>query len=179
MTNYRRRKPQVKPQTKRFNVNNQITAEEVRIIDEEGEMVGVYKRNEALKLAEERELDLIEINPKAVPSVAKLMEYTKFKYQQDKAEKTKPKVNTDAKVLRVKVSISLNDLKVRAKKADEFLSKGLKVKLQVQMRGRERQYPDVAKDVMVQFIDAITEPFDFETEPKLVGDSSFCTIKAK
>jgi translation initiation factor IF-3 len=179
MTNYRRKRPPIRDASKQFNVNNQITSPEIRVIDEEGGMVGVYNIHDALRMAEDREMDLIEINPKANPPVVKLIEYTKFKYQQDKAEKTKPKISTDNKTLRVSVRISIHDLQVQGRKADEFLEKGLKVKLQVQMRGREKQHPEVANETMISFLAAVTQPYIFETEPKLVGDSAFCTIKPK
>ncbi|MEM1312443.1 MAG: translation initiation factor IF-3 [Patescibacteria group bacterium] len=179
MTNYRRKRTPVKDNTKKFRVNNQITAAEIRVIDEEGGMVGLFPIQEALKMAEEKEMDLIEINPKANPPVTKLMEFTKFKYQQDKAEKAKPKVSTDIKTLRVSVRISIHDLKVQARKADEFLEKGIKVKLQVQMQRREKQHPEVAVETMQTFLEVITQPYTYETEPKLVGDSSYCTIKPK
>jgi translation initiation factor IF-3 len=179
MTNYRRKRPPIRDTTKQFSVNNQITSPEIRVIDEEGGMVGIYAIRDALRMAEEKEMDLIEINPKANPPVVKLIEYTKFKYQQDKAEKTKPKVSTDIKTLRVSVRISIHDLQVQARKADEFLEKGLKVKLQVQMQRREKQHPEVAVETMQSFLQVITQPYLYETEPKLVGDSSYCTIKPK
>ncbi len=177
MTNYRRKKPPAKNLGKRNLVNNQITAPEIRIIDEEGNMVGVYDIVSALKMAEARELDLVEINPKAQPPVVKLIEFSKFKYQLDKSEKNKPKAADDIKTLRVSVRISVHDLQVQARKADEFLGKGIKVKLQVQMKGREKQHPEVASETMQTFLQLITSPHSFETEPKLVGDSSSCTIK--
>lgn len=179
MTNYRRKRTPVKELGKQYNINNRITSSEVRIIDEQGNMVGIFGRSEALRMAEEKELDLIEINPKALPPIVKLIEFSKFKYQQDKSEKNKPKVSTEAKTLRVSVRISPHDLQVQSKKADEFLNKGLKVKLQVQMRGRERQHPEVAEETMKNFLSLITEEYFFETEPKLVGDSTSCTLKPK
>lgn len=179
MTNYRRKRTPVKEIAKQFSVNDQIGAGEIRILDSEGAMLGIFPRNVALRMAEDKGMDLIEINPKANPPVVRLMEYSKFKYQQDKAEKTKPKVTTEIKVLRVSVRISLHDLQVQAKKAEEFLVKGLKVKLQVQMKGRERQHPQVALDTMTTFLELLTQEYTFETEPKLVGDSNFCTLKPK
>jgi translation initiation factor IF-3 len=179
MTNYRRRNNRPQDTTKALLVNRQISAPEIRIIDEEGKMVGVFSNIEAMNLAESRELDLIEINPKGNPPVAKLMEYTKFKYQLDKSEKAKPKVSTDAKVLRVSVRVAPHDLSVQARKADEFLNKELKVKLQVQMRGREKAHPELASETMVLFLSMITAPHTLESEAKLAGDSCVCTLKPK
>jgi len=181
MTNYRRKKSSNynKVPTKQFNINRSISSSQVRIIDDQGNMLGVFDTKEALKMAEEKELDLIEINPKALPPIVKLIEYTKFKYQQDKAEKTKPKLVNEIKILRVSVRISVHDLLVQAKKADEFLSKDIKVKLQVQMRGREKQFPEVAQETMKKFLELVTFEYSFENEPKLLGDSDFCIIKPK
>ena len=142
-------------------------------------MVGIMTLAEAKALALEQEKDLVEINPKAEPPVIKLIEYSKFKYQQDKAEKNKVKGGDEEKVLRVSVRISPHDLLVQAKKADEFLKKGLKVRLQVQMRGREKSHPEVATEVMQQFIGMITEVYSMDAQPKLVGDSAFAFLKKK
>ena len=179
MTNYRRRSSRPVDTSKLFNVNRQITAPEIRIIDEEGGMVGVYSNREAMILAETKELDLIEINPKGSPPVAKMMEYSRFKYQLDKSDKAKPKLATESKVLRVSVRVAPHDLNVQSRKADEFLNKDLKVKLQVQMRGREKAHPELASETMVQFLAAITAPHTLESEAKLMGDSCVCTLKPK
>lgn len=179
MTNYRRRSNRPQDNSKAFNVNRQITAPEIRIIDEEGAMVGIFSNQKAMALAEEKELDLIEINPKGNPPVAKMMEYTKFKYQSEKSEKAKPKTSTDAKVLRVSVRVAPHDLSVQSRKADEFLNKDLKVKLQVQMRGREKAHPELATETMVQFLAMIIAPHTLESEAKLMGDSCVCTLKPK
>jgi translation initiation factor IF-3 len=177
MTNYRRRKAKPKEVVKKYTTNERISAIEVRVINEDGEMVGVMTREEALQLADDEEKDLIEINPKAVPPVVKLIEYSKFKYQMDKAEKNKAKSSDDTKTLRVSVRISVHDLLVQAKKADEFLKKNLKVKLQVQMRGREKSHPELAKETMDKFLELITGEYTLENEPKLISDSCFAQLK--
>jgi translation initiation factor IF-3 len=177
MTNYRRRKAKPKEIVKKFNINERISAGEVRVIDEAGEMVGVMTMEQALTLADETEKDLVEINPKANPPVVKLIQYSKFKYQQDKAEKSKPKSVDDNKTLRVSVRISVHDLAVQAKKADEFLKKGIKVKLQVQMRGREKSHPELSQEVMVKFLSLVTYEYKTEAEAKLLGDSCFIFLK--
>ena len=179
MTNYRRRRSKPKDTTRKFVVNQKIHANEVRLIDEESQMLGIMTLAEARAIATEQDKDLVEINPKATPPVIKLIEYSKFKYQQDKAEKNKAKGGDEEKVLRVSVRISPHDLTVQAKKADEFLKKGLKVRLQVQMRGREKSHPEVASQVMIQFIGMVTEQYSMENPPKLVGDSAFAFLKKK
>jgi translation initiation factor IF-3 len=180
MTNYRRRRTPPKDSGKRYNINEALIGKEFRVLDEEGAMLGVMGRKEALDMAQEKELDLIEINPKAEPPVVKLMDFYKFKYQQSKSEAAKKIKKEETKTIRVSVRVSINDLNVRANKIKEFLSKSFKVKMQVQMKGREKAHPEVAVETMKIFIGLIDpELYIFESEPKLVGDSTYATIKPK
>ena len=158
-----------------YKINSEIEAKEIRVIDNEGKMVGVMSLKDALKLAVEQEMDLIEINPKANPPVVKMADYNKFKYQITKST-TKQKVKED-KSLRASVRVSESDLKVKANQAAGFLDKGHKVKLQVQMRGREKAYPEVAQEIMEQFISYIDTDFSYDAETKLTGDSVFAFLK--
>jgi len=178
MTNYRRKKRPTKETQVRFRTNKQIRHDEVRVIDEEG-FVGLMSSQQALALATERDMDLIEINPKALPPVVKLLDYNKFKYQQQKAEAGKKAKPDKEKTIRVSVRIGPHDLEVQAKKTDQFIEKEHKVRLQVQMKGREKAFPDVAKEVMKNFVLLISQPYDFVQEPKLIGDSYFATLKPK
>lgn len=176
MANYRKKQknqnsvPQIS-----YKINDEIEANEIRVIDNEGQMVGILSLQEALKMAEEQELDLIEINPKANPPVVKMADYNKFKYQITKTA-TKQKIKED-KSLRASVRVSESDLKVKANQAAGFLNKGHKVKLQVQMRGREKAYPEVAQEIMEQFISYIDTDFSHDAETKLTGDSVFAFLK--
>jgi translation initiation factor IF-3 len=177
MTNYRR-KPRglPTPQTV-YLINDNIRYPEVRVITEEGEMLGVMPTKQAIQLAYEKDLDLIEINAKAEIPLCKLMEFTKFKFQQSKSEAAKPPTVEKEKTLRLSVRIAPNDLQMNAKKADEFLLKKTKVKIQIKMRGRERSHPKLALEVMDQFLEMVTAPFDYVATPRLDGDSNICTIK--
>jgi translation initiation factor IF-3 len=179
MTNYRRRHKPIKTQTVRLEINHRIRDFELRVIDEKGENLGILKLTEALKIASERELDLVKINPKAIPAIAKIIDYRKFKYQQSKSENFKKNKEKKVKTIRVSVNIAPHDLAVQGNKCDEFLRKGHQVKLQVQMKGREKMHPEVAKEVMESFMALIKEPFDFIAEPKRLGDSYFASIKPK
>jgi translation initiation factor IF-3 len=179
MTNYRRKRTIPKDKSPKFAINEDIRADEMRVLDEEGQMLGVFTRAEVSRISQEKELDIIEVNPKANPPVVKLMDYNKFKYQFGKSQAAKAKQIDDTKNIRVSVRISIHDMLVQARKIDTFLEKGLKVRLQVQMRGREKQHPEVAQETMNTFIGLITKPYVFENEPKLAGDSDFATIKPK
>ena len=141
-------------------------------------MLGVFPIIDAMAMARERELDLIEINPKAEPPIVKLMDYNKFKYQQSKNTQPK-KTGNEMKTVRVSVRVSPHDLLVRAKQIEKFIEKGLRVKMQVQMRGREKQHPEVADETMNEFIKMISMEYSFESEPKRLGDSVFATVKPK
>ena len=177
MTNYRRRHRSTQQAGPSFRANHQIRYPQVRVVDEEDGFVGLMTSQEALRLANEKEKDLVEINPKALPPVVKIMDYNKFKYHLQKSGSTKPKTEKD-KTIRVSVRIGPHDLEVQAKKCDEFLGKGFSIKLQVQMKGREKAYPHVAEEVIHSFISLIATPFSYIQEPKLVADSYFATIKS-
>jgi translation initiation factor IF-3 len=179
MTNYRRKKNLPKPVGKRFNVNSQVAGTEFRVINEEGGMVGILSRAELFALAEEKELDIVEINPKAEPPVVKVIDYHKFKYQLQKSESSKPAKGTETKTILVSVRISIHDLKVRVNKIHEFLERGDKVKLQVKMKAREKSHPEVAQETLKTFLSLIEDQYTFENNPELLGDSYIATIKPK
>ena len=179
MTNYRRKRTLPKDKSPKFAVNADISSSQLRVLDEEGGMVGVFDRDYVFQMAQEKEMDVIEVNPKANPPVVKLMDYNKFKYQFAKSQAAKAKKIDDTKNIRVSVRISIHDMQVQARKIDQFLEKSLKVRLQVQMKGRERQHPEVAEETMKVFLKLILGEYVFENEPNLAGDSNFCTIKPK
>lgn len=179
MTNYRRKKRPVKAPDKTYLINERINFPEVRIIDEEGTMHGVFKINAAIEFANEQDKDLILINPKSEPPVVKLIEFTKFKYQMQKAENNNKSKASETKILMVSVRISDNDMLVRARKADKILEDGMKVKLQVRMRGREKAHPEVAEQMIKKFISFVTTEYLLETEVHVEGDSYAAVLKSK
>jgi len=178
MTNYRRRRRPQKPQAPRYIANERIFATTLRVIDEEGKMIGILSKKEALQIAYEQEKDLVLINPKADPAVTKIINLSKFKYLQQKAGEGKQK-KEQSKTLLVSVSISDNDLMVRAKKAAELMEKDVKVKLQVKMRGRQKAHPEVAEEVIHKFLDFIEYDYEIQVEPQQEGDSFTAQIKSK
>lgn len=175
MTNYRRHKVKPKSTEKKYNINEKIKAEKVSVIDSDGNFLGVLPLQEALDRAQAEEKDLIEINPKSVPPVVKIMEFSKFKYQKEKSEK-KTKA-PGLKILRVSVRISDHDLSVQAEKASNFLKKGMKVRLQVCMKGREKSYPEIAQETMQKFLKKISVNYGVDTPPKIIGSNCLATIK--
>ena len=125
---------------KQTRINNQIRSREVRVIGPEGENIGVLDIREAIKKAEESQLDLIEISPNARPPIAKIADYGKFLYDQKKKQKqAKQKAHTvEVKSIQVKIGTDENDLSVKAKKASKWLSEGHRVKAELFLPGRTK-----------------------------------------
>ena len=120
-------------------INGQIRDKEVRLIANDGEQLGVMSAREAQKLADEAELDLIKISPKAKPPVCKIMDYGKFRYEQQKREKEAKKKQhiVEVKEIRLSPNVEINDLKTKANNARSLIEKGDKVKVTLRFRGRE------------------------------------------
>jgi len=161
---YHRPKPDF--EEKRFRANQQIRAPEVFLIDENGQSLGVMPTSKALALAAEAGLDVIEVNPKAEPPVVKVMDYGQFKYKKEK-EAQKQKVNqkkVEIKGIRLSVRISQHDCDVRLEQAKKFLERGDKLKLELILKGRERQHPEKAEELMKKFYHLLKETPGFNME---------------
>ena len=159
-------------------LNHQIQATEVRAINEEGQQVGVMSLSDAINLATEHGSDVVEISPNAKPPVVKLISYDKFKYQQKKLEQQQKKnaKKVEVKTLRLSTRISSHDMQIKAKKADEFLTDGDLVRVELRMRGREQAFLDVAEKQIVAFRAALTVPYRVEVEAKKMGNTLTLTI---
>lgn len=118
-------------------MNRQIRAREVRVIDSEGEQIGIMSADEGREMAQDRGLDLVEVAPKAKPPVCRIMDYGKFRYKQSKRKSKKSDTPT-LKTIRLRPKTDDHDLQVKMRKAKDFLNNGDKVKFVVQMRGREK-----------------------------------------
>ena len=147
---WRRAKPK---DEKRFRVNKQIMAPEVFLIDENGEKLGVIPTYKAISMAEEAEMDLVEVNPKEKPPVVKIMDYGQFKYEKEKkAHKQKvQQKKVDTKGIRLSVRISKHDFNFRIEQAKKFLQKGHKLKIELVLKGREKQHPWKARETINNF----------------------------
>ena len=157
----------------RTRINNQIRSPEVRVIDSEGKMVGIMKIEDALALAREKEVDLVEISPQAKPPVVKLLNFDKYRYQQEKlAQEAKKKIKKiTMKEVRLSVRIGDHDLNFKAKKASEFMLEGHKIKADIRMRGREQAHPELAFEVLKRFQSLITTPHKVEAGPTKMGST--------
>jgi len=158
---YRRKKP-TGPPTK-YRVNERINVPEVKLIDENGEMIGVVPTSQAIKQAQDKGLDLVEISPVSKPPVAKIIDYGSFKYQLEKRiQKQKAKIKkVETKGVRLSLRISDHDREIRLSQAKKFLEKDYKVKIEMILRGREHRHTDLAREIMAKFVD------DLKNEPEL------------
>ena len=136
-------------------LNEEIQDKEVRLINADGSMVGIVSSAEALRLAEEQELDLVKISPVAVPPVCKIMDYGKFRFDQLKKEKEAKKNQrvVEIKEIRMSPSIDTNDLNTKMRSAMKFLADGNRVKVTVRFRGREMAHTDIGEQLLLRFAD--------------------------
>ncbi|HOZ55689.1 MAG: Translation initiation factor IF-3 [Parcubacteria group bacterium ADurb.Bin316] len=139
---------------KRFRVNEQIRVPEVFLIDENGENRGRISIQEALAMAREAESDLVEVNPKGECPVVKIMDYGQFKYEQEKkAHKQKvQQKKVELKCVRLSVRISQHDSEMRAEQAEKFLKRGDKLKIELMLKGREKQFPEKGAETIRDFV---------------------------
>lgn len=156
-------------------VNNQIKAEKVRLIDENGKQVGIVSLEEALQIAKERNLDLVQVTEKVEPPVCKILDYGKYLYWLQKKAKVKGK-GSEIKRIRLRFNISLHDLENRARQAEMFLKKGNRVKIEMILRGRERGLSDFAKGKIEQFLEILKNKIPIKSEGELKKEPGGLTM---
>jgi translation initiation factor IF-3 len=144
---------------------------EVRVIDENGEQLGILPTRQALDTARERGLDLVEVAPNAIPPVCRMMDYGKYRYDQSRRdrESRKNQKTTELKEVRIKPKIDEHDLATKSRQALRFLEEGDKVKLTVMFRGREMAHPDIGRDLLLQMADQVGGVAIVEQPPRLEG----------
>jgi translation initiation factor IF-3 len=142
---------------------------QLRLIGEDGKQLGIVSRNEALKMAREAGLDLVEVSPHTRPPVCKIMDYGKHMYEERKKEKKRKHSIVKLKELKLGLKIDEHDYNVKLRKAKEFLSNGNKVKVRLKFRGREVIYADRGKDVLMRFARDLEEISNIEQSPTREG----------
>ena len=154
-------------------INGQIRDKEVRLIANDGEQLGVMSAREAQKLADEAGLDLVKISPKAKPPVCKIIDYGKYKYEQTRKEKLAKKKQKviDVKEVRMSPNIDTNDLNTKINHAKKFLSKGARVKVTLQFRGRELAHVIASKYILDDFAKSLEDVATIDKKPKFEGRS--------
>ena len=162
-------------------INEQIRDKEVRLIGENGEQLGIMSAREAMKLAEEAELDLVKIAPTAKPPVCKIIDYGKYRYEMARKEKEarkKQKV-VEIKEIRLSPNIDSNDLNTKMNAARKFLTKGDKVKVTLRFRGREMAHMNSSKHILDDFAASLSEIAIVEKAPKVEGRSISMVLAEK
>ena len=167
--------------TKETQINEEIRDKEVRVIDSDGTQLGVMPIAEAMRLAEEKNTDLVKIAPQAKPPVCKIMDYGKYRFVQAKREKEAKKNQRviEVKEVRLSLNIDTHDFETKANQAIKFLKSGNRVKVSIRFRGREMAHPENGLVTMSDFADAVKEYGTVEKPAKLEGRSMLMFIAAK
>jgi len=153
-----------------IRVNHQIRVARIRVVTEDGGMLGVMSPSEALREAEKRGLDLVEISPKAVPPVCKIMDYGKYKYElKKKSQGGKKNASNVLKEITLSPSTDVHDLNFKMKNASTFLKDGFRVKVSIRFRGREMAHPEIGRRQMEKVVESLKETGTLEMDPKMEG----------
>lgn len=154
--------------TKDIRVNEQIRVREVRLIDADGGQLGIVSIREALRIADDRELDLVEVSPNVTPPVCKILDFGKYRYQLSK--KQTQKKTMDVKEVKIRPQITNHDLGLKVKNIRRFLDEGNKAKITMFFRGREIIRPELGMKVFERMTQLLTGKFNIEQSPKLEGN---------
>lgn len=159
-------------------VNDGIRAREVRLIDQNGEQLGVKTKAEALQLAEAADLDLVLVAPKARPAVARIMDYGKYRFEMQKKEREnrKNQKTTAVKEIRLSPTIDTNDFNVKLSRVRKFIEKGDKVRVSLRFRGRAITHKDIGRDMIERMAEETKDIATVEQRPKMEGRSMFLTL---
>ena len=162
-------------------INGQIRDKEVRVIAENGDQLGIMPIKEAMKLAQEAELDLVKIAPKAQPPVCKIIDYGKYRYELARKEKEakKKQKTVEVKEVRISPNIDTNDLNTKVNNAKKFIAKGNKVKVTLRFRGREMAHMQQSKHILDDFAEMLADVAVVEKPAKLEGRSMSMVLTEK
>ncbi len=162
-------------------LNEGIRAREIRLIDQNGEQLGIKSKNEALEIAARVNLDLVLVAPNAKPPVGRIMDYGKFKFEQQKKEKEARKNQKiiNIKEVRLSPTIDEHDFNTKLRNAIKFLEKGDKVKASIRFKGRAITHKEIGQRVLVRFSEACKEIATIESHPKMDGRSMFMVLAPK
>lgn len=154
-------------------INEEIREREVRVVDADGSQLGIIPTKQALSLAIEKGLDLVDIAPQATPNVCRIMDYGKYRYEQAKREKEarKNQKTVEVKEVRMSMNIDTHDFETKVSQANKFLKGGDKVKVSVRFRGREMAHTDLGRDLLNRFKDACAEFGAVDKPAKMEGRS--------
>jgi translation initiation factor IF-3 len=167
--------------SKEHQINEAIRAREVRLIGVDGSQLGIKPLKEALKIAQELNLDLVNVAPHAKPPVCRIMDYGKFRYEQSKREKEARKNQKQVQIKEVRLSPSIeeNDIQTKLRNVRRFLEKGDKVKLTIRFRGREITHQELGRRVLDRMAEEVKEISEIERQPKLEGRQMIMILAPK
>ncbi|NLW71711.1 MAG: translation initiation factor IF-3 [Chloroflexi bacterium] len=162
-------------------INERIRADKVRLVDENGENVGVVPLSEALRRADEAGLDLVEIAPNAEPPVTKIINYSKFLYEREKKEREARKAQTKIEIKEIRLRPKTGDHHrgFKVKDARRWLEDGMKVRVTIRFRGREITYPELALEDLREIAEELKDVADIEQAPNMEGRTMFMMLTPK
>ncbi|NPB09930.1 MAG: translation initiation factor IF-3 [Thermodesulfobacteria bacterium] len=166
---------------KKFRVNERIRAPRVRLVDADGKQVGIVSRDEALAMAREQGLDLVEVAPQADPPVCRIMDYGQFLYQQAKKlkEARKKQTTVEVKEIKVRPKTDVHDLETKIRHIKRFLGDRNKVKIRVFFRGREITKPELGREVLKKILEAVEDEAQVEMQPRMEGRQMIMILAPK
>lgn len=152
-------------------INHEIKDKELRVVSADGEQLGIMSAKEALRIAEDNDLDLVKIAPQAKPPVCKIMDYSKYRYEQAKREKEnrKNQKQIEMKEIRLSVTIDVGDFNTKVNHAKKFLAAGHKLKVSIRLKGRMMAHSELGVENMKRFAEAVAEEANVDKAPKLEG----------
>ena len=164
-----------------LRINEEIRIREVRVTSASGEQLGIMATRDALRMAEEQHLDLVEVAPKAKPPVCRIMDFGKYRYEQQKREKEAKKKQKIVTIKEVKLrpNIEQHDFNVKLKNALRFLEEGNKVKVTIMFRGRELSHPELGREVLDRVSEQLKELVSIERDAKLEGKNMTMILAPK
>ncbi|NJO43893.1 MAG: translation initiation factor IF-3 [Cyanobacteria bacterium CRU_2_1] len=173
--------PLTKPNRDLPTINERIRFPKIRVIDTDGSQLGILTPREALRMAEEKELDLVLVSDKADPPVCRIMDYGKFKFEQEKKarEARKKQHTSDVKEVKMRYKIEEHDYQVCINRAEKFLKAGDKVKATIMFRGREIQHSDLAESLLMRMLNDLQELAEVQQAPKKEGRNMMMLLAPK
>lgn len=164
-----------------IRINGEIRAKELRVIGTEGQQLGIMSRAEALAVAEEAGVDLVEISPSADPPVAKVVDWGKFQYQKMKEQQKNRRSNksSDLKQMRFGLKIGANDLEIKLRKIRSFLADGHKVKILIFFRGREMAHRELGYELIDRVVNLLGDEAILEQKPQMAGRNLSIVVRSK
>jgi translation initiation factor IF-3 len=166
---------------KELLINEEINDKDVRLVGEQGEQLGIFPLADAMRIADEKNLDLVKIAPQAVPPVCKIMDYGKYRFEQAKREKEARKNQkiVETKEIRLSLNIDVHDFETKLNNALKFLKSGDKLKVSIRFKGRQMAHPELGQEVMKRFAEACAEYGTIDKQPKLEGRNMLMFVTSK